>query len=98
MGNRKFVPKIGRYLENIAETITVLSFVALMVSIFTWIFAITKDSYSSSGLSGLQAFGYIIYSVSALVSSFALQGFTYIVKAAVRYLDEKGEFDEKENA
>ncbi len=66
---------------------------ALMISIFVWIFAITKDSYSSSSMSGLQAFGYIIYSVSALVSSFALQGFTYIVKAAIRYLDEKGEFD-----
>ena len=96
MGKRKFVPQIGKYLGNIAETLTVLSFVALMVSIFTWIFAITKDSYSSDSMSGLQAFSFVIYSVFSIVSSFALQGFTYIVKAAIHYLDKEGEFNEKD--
>lgn len=95
MGNRKFVPQIGRYLENIAEALTVLSFVALAVSVIIWIMTLTQDSYSSSGFSGIQAFCFVIYSVFSIVSSFALQGFTYIVKAAIHYLEEKGEFDEK---
>lgn len=96
MGNRKFVPQIGRYLENISEALTVLSFVALAISVITWITTLNQDSYSSSGFSGIQAFCFVIYSVFSIVLSFALQGFTYIVKAAIHYLDKEGEFDEKE--
>lgn len=54
--------------------------------------------YESSSISGVQAFGYVIDSLLCLVGSFVLRGFSFIVKAAVCYLDEKGEFDEKENA
>ena len=96
MGNRKFVPQIVRYLENISEALTVLSFVALAISVITWITTLNQDSYSSSDFSGIQAFCFVIYSVFSIVLSFALQGFTYIVKAAIHYLDKEGEFDEKE--
>lgn len=51
--------------------------------------------YESSSISSVQAFGYVIDSLLCLVSSFVLRGFSFIVKAAVRYLEEKGEFDEK---
>ena len=96
MENRKFVPQIGRNLENISEALTVLSFVALAISVITWITTLNQDSYSSSDFSGIQAFCFVIYSVFSIVLSFALQGFTYIVKAAIHYLDNEGEFDEKE--
>lgn len=95
MGKRKFVPQIGKYLGNIAEILTVLSFAALIVSIFVWIYALQENSHGSDDTSGLQAFSFVVYSIFSLVSSFALQGFTYIVKAAIHYLDKEGEFDEK---
>ena len=93
MGKSKLVPKIGKYLGCIAETLTVLSFGALIVSVFVWIYVITIDYYSSCDMSGLQAFSFVVYSILALVSSFVLQGFTYMVKAAIHYLDKEGEFD-----
>ena len=46
MGKRKFVPKIGKYLGNIAEALIVLSFGALIVSVFVWLYVITRDYYS----------------------------------------------------
>lgn len=71
----------------------VLSFIALAVSIITWLYVIASGKYETSSLNGFQAFGYVIYSTSALVLSFALKGLTYIVKASVHYLDKEGEFD-----
>lgn len=93
MGKRKFVPKIGKYLGNIAEALIVLSFGALIVSVFVWLYVITRDYYSSCDMSGLQAFSFVVYSILALVSSYVLQGFAYIVKAAVHYLGKEGVFD-----
>ncbi len=49
-------------------------------------------------LSGLAAFGFVIYSLEGIIASFVLKGFSYVVEASIHYLDEKGEFDEKENA
>lgn len=93
MGKNKFVPKIGKYLGNIAEILIVLSFGALIVSVFILLYAITRDGYSSCSISGLQAFSFVVYSILALVSSYVLQGLTYVVKASIHYLDKEGEFD-----
>ena len=97
MGKRKFVPKIGKYLGNIAEALIVLSFGALIVSVFVWLYVITRDYYSSYDLSGFQAFSFVIYSILALVLSYFLKGFTYIVKATIHYLEKEGELDVEEN-
>lgn len=97
MGKKKVVPKTGKYLGSIAETLTVLSFGALIVSVFVWLYVITRDYDSPYDMSGLQAFSFVIYSIFSLISSFALQGFTYIVKAAIHYLDKKGDFDVEVN-
>lgn len=96
MGNRKFVPQVGNHLGTISNILAVVSFIAIIVSIITWINALnTSGGYGSSSISGIQAFSYVIDSLLCLVGSFVLRGFSFIVKAAVRYLDEKGEFDEK---
>lgn len=98
MGNRKFVPQVGNHLGTISNILAVVSFMAIIVSIITWINALNTSGgygYESSSISGIQAFSYVIDSLLCLVGSFVLRGFSFIVKAAVRYLDEKGEFDEK---
>lgn len=99
MGNRKFVPQVGKHLGNIADALAVISILALIVTFIIWFVTITSDGYSSyerSSLSGLEAFGFIIYSIEGIIASFVLRGFSFVVKAAIKYLDEKGEFDEKE--
>ena len=101
MGNRKFVSHVGNNLVTIANILAVVSFIAIIGAIITWINTLNTSGcygYESSSISGVQAFGYVIDSLLCLVGSFVLRGFSFIVKAAVRYLDEKGEFDEKENA
>lgn len=98
MGKRKFTPQIGYHLGNIATILTVVSVIALLVTIITWIYTMMhSDGYSMydrPSLSSLEAFGFVIYSLEALVASFVLRGFSYIVRAAILYLDEKGEFGE----
>lgn len=100
MENRKFVPQVGKHLGNIADALAVISILALIVTFIIWFVTITSsDGYSSyerSSLSGLEAFGFIIYSIEGIIASFVLRGFSFVVKAAIKYLDEKGEFDEKE--
>jgi flagellar basal body-associated protein FliL len=100
MGNRKFVPQVDKHLGNIADVLAVISILALIVTFIIWFVTITSsDGYSSyerSSLSGLEAFGFIIYSMEGIIVSFVLRGFSFVVKAAIKYLDEKGEFDEKE--
>lgn len=100
MGNRKFVPQVGNHLGAISDALALISVIAIIASIITWINVLNTSGYGyeSSSISGVQAFGYVIDSLLCLVGSFVLRGFSFIVKAAVRYLDEKGEFDEKENA
>ena len=101
MGNRKFVSHVGNNLVTISNILAVVSFIAIIGSIITRINTLNTSGcygYESSSISGVQAFGYVIDSLLCLVGSFVLRGFSFIVKAAVRYLDEKGEFDEKENA
>lgn len=98
MGNRKFVPQIGNHLGTISDILAVVSFIAIIGSFIAWINALNTSGgygYESPSISGVQAFGYVIDSLLCLVGSFVLKGFSLIVKAAVRYLDEKGEFDEK---
>lgn len=104
MGKRTFVPQVGNHLRKIANILLVISFIALIVTIFTWTYAISHSSgYSSmyersSSLSGLAAFGFVIYSLEGIIASFVLKGFSYVVNASIHYLDKEGEFDEKENA
>ena len=104
MEKRKFVPQVGNHLRKIANILLAISFIALIVTIFTWTYAISHSGgYSSmyersSSLSGLAAFGFVIYSLEGIIASFVLKGFSYVVEASIHYLDEKGEFDEKENA
>lgn len=101
MGNRKICSTGRNHLLTISNILAVVSFIAIIGSITTWINALNTSGgygYESSSISGVQAFSYVIDSLLCLVGSFVLRGFSFIVKAAVRYLDEKGEFDEKENA
>ena len=104
MGNRKFVPQVGKHLDTIANILLAVSCLALIATIITWTYTISQsDGYSSlyersSSLSGLSAFGFVIYSLEGIIASFVLKGFSYVVEASIHYLDEKGEFDEKENA
>lgn len=101
MGKRKFVPQVGNHLRKIANILLAISFIALIVTIFTWTYAISHSGgYSSlyersSSLSGLEAFGFVIYSLEGIIASFVLEGFSYVVNASIHYLDKEGEFDEK---
>lgn len=95
MGNRKFVPQVGKHFAC-CFLLSVDSYYYNM-DIYT---ISHSDGYSSlyersSSLSGLEAFGFVIYSLEGIISSFVLKGFSYVVEASIHYLDEKGEFDEK---
>ena len=91
MKENNLIPRAGRYLGSIAEVLMAISLCALAFSLFIWMFAI----FSMSDTSGLQAFTYVLCSISGLVSSVVLLGFSYVVKAAIIYLDKNGEFGEK---
>lgn len=93
MKENNIIPQVGRYLRTIAEVLMAISLCALAFSLFVWMFAI----FSMSDTSGLQAFSYVLCSISGIVSSVILLGFSYIVKAAILYLDKNGEFDNNEN-
>ncbi len=96
MKENNIIPQVGRYLRTIAEVLMAISLCALAVSLFVWMIAISSIS-SRSDTSGLQAFSYVLCSISGIVSSVILLGFSYIVKAAILYLDKNGEFDNDEN-
>lgn len=101
MEANKSIPKVGKHLRDIANVLGVLSMIALWITIIVWINALTHStdvygSFEHNALSGLQAFGYILYSLEAMIASFVLRGFSYVVIAAISYLNEKGEFGEKE--
>ena len=103
MGKRKFVPQVGNNLRKIANILLAISFIALIVTIFTWTYAISHSSgyssmYERSSLSGLEAFSFVIFSLEGIIASFVLKGFSYVVNASIHYLEKEGEFDEKENA
>ena len=93
MKEKNIIPQVGGYLRTIAEVLMAISLCALAFSLFVWMFAI----FSMSDTSGLQAFSYILCSISGIVSSVILLGFSYIVKAAILYLEKNGEFDNEEN-
>lgn len=93
MKENNLIPRAGRYIGSIAEVLMAISLCALAFSLFIWMFAI----FSMSDTSGLQAFSYVLCSVSGLVSSVVLLGFSWVVKAAILYLDKNGEFDKEEN-
>ncbi len=89
---------VGDYLGKFASALQVISFLALIVTIIIWVYSLTQshsyhDIYDRADLSSIQAFGYVVDAFFTLVGAFALDGFSYIVKAAIRYLDEKGEFE-----
>lgn len=104
MEKRTFVPQVGNQLRKIANILLAISFIALIVTIFTLTYAISHSSgYSSmyersSSLSVLEAFSFVIFSLEGIIASFVLKGFSYVVNASIHYLDKEGEFDEKENA
>lgn len=104
MEKRTFVPQVGNHLRKIANILLAISFIALIVTIFTCTYAISHSSgYSSmyersSSLSGLEAFSFVIFSLEGIIASFVLKGFSYVVNASIHYLEKEGEFDKKENA
>ena len=93
MKENNLIPRAGKYIRSIAEALMAISLCALAISLFVWMFAI----FSMSDTSGLQAFLYVLCSISGLVSSVILSGFSYVVEAAILYLDKNGEFDNEEN-
>lgn len=93
MKENNIIPQVGGYLRTIAEVLMAISLCALAFSLFVWMFAI----FYMSDTSGLQAFSYVLCSISGTVSSVILLGFSYIVKAAILYLDKNGEFDNNDN-
>lgn len=97
MKENNIIPQVGRYLRTIAEVLMAISLCALAVSLFVWMIALLSYIPSRPDTSRIQAFSYVLCSISGIVSSVILLGFSYIVKAAILYLDKNGEFDNEEN-
>lgn len=77
--------KVMRFFVIFALLVSVI---LIPVGLYLWMFGAFYQNALGIGL--------ILYGITGIISSFFLQGFIYIVKAAIFYLEQNGQVEKDE--